>query len=134
LENRCCSKFLTEFSPISIKMAKAQGVSLAPSEITGMCGRLRCCLLYEYEQYVEARKELPKRGKRVVTPLGEGKVVDIYPLKRAVMVDLGKSGINEFLHHELQPWDELEALRRKSQEPCDRHENGGCDCGKDKSG
>jgi hypothetical protein len=71
--NRCCSKFLTEFSPISIKMAKEQGISLTPSEITGMCGRLRCCLVYEYEQYVEARKQLPKRGKRVVTPRARAK-------------------------------------------------------------
>lgn len=130
LETRCCSKFLTEFSPISIKMAKAQGVSLNPSEITGMCGRLRCCLIYEYEQYVAARKVLPKRGKRVVTPLGEGKVIDVLPLKHAVMVDLPEAGRTEFLKHEIEPWDELEALRRKSQEPCDRHENGGCDCGK----
>ena len=52
LETRCCSKFLTDFSPISIKMAKEQGISLTPEEITGMCGRLRCCLIYEYEQYV----------------------------------------------------------------------------------
>ena len=51
-ELRCCSTFLTDFSPISIKMAKMQGISLNPSEITGMCGRLRCCLVYEYEQYV----------------------------------------------------------------------------------
>jgi cell fate regulator YaaT (PSP1 superfamily) len=65
---RCCSTFLTDFSPISIKMAKAQGISLNPSEITGMCGRLRCCLVYEYEQYVQARKELPKRNKLVGTP------------------------------------------------------------------
>ncbi len=65
LESRCCSKFLTDFSPISIKMAKDQGISLTPNEITGMCGRLRCCLIYEYEQYVEARKQLPKRNKRV---------------------------------------------------------------------
>ena len=62
LERRCCSKFLTEFSPISIKMAKEQGISLTPQEITGMCGRLRCCLVYEYEQYAAARKELPKRN------------------------------------------------------------------------
>ena len=61
LEARCCSTFLTEFSPISIKMAKAQGISLDPSEITGMCGRLRCCLIYEYEQYVVARKVLPNK-------------------------------------------------------------------------
>jgi cell fate regulator YaaT (PSP1 superfamily) len=130
LETRCCSQFLTEFSPISIKMAKAQGISLDPSEITGMCGRLRCCLIYEYEQYVEARKVLPKRGKRVVTPLGEGKVIDSFPLKQSVLVNLVDGPRAEFLKHELEPWDELEALRRKSGEPCDRHENGGCDCGK----
>lgn len=136
LETRCCSKFLTDFSPISIKMAKEQGISLTPSEITGMCGRLRCCLVYEYEQYVEARKQLPKRGKRVVTPIGEGKVIDIFPLKESVLVIVeGKDGRHEFLKHEIQPWDELEALRQKSQAPCDRHESGGCDCGKNpKSG
>ncbi len=130
LENRCCSMFLTEFSPISIKMAKEQGISLTPSEITGMCGRLRCCLVYEYEQYVAARKQLPKRGKRVVTPLGEGKVVDTYPLKQSVLVELEKGNREEFSQEDLQPWDELEALRRKSQQPCDKHEGGGCDCGK----
>jgi cell fate regulator YaaT (PSP1 superfamily) len=83
---RCCSTFLTDFSPISIKMAKAQGISLNPTEITGMCGRLRCCLIYEYEQYVEARKQLPKRNKRVGTPHGEGKVIDVHPLRDAVTV------------------------------------------------
>lgn len=134
LETRCCSQFLTEFSPISIRMAKAQGISLDPSEITGMCGRLRCCLIYEYEQYVEARKVLPKRGKRVVTPMGKGKVIDSLPLKQAVLVRIdGEPGRFEFLKHEIEPWDEREALRRKSQEPCDRHENGGCDCGRAKS-
>src|SRR5512132_208492 len=129
LETRCCSQFLTDFSPISIKMAKDQGISLTPNEITGMCGRLRCCLIYEYEQYVEARKELPKRNKRVVTPQGEGKVLDTYPLKGAVIVELDNGTRIECNHMELQPWDELEALRRKSQEPCDRHEGGGCTCG-----
>lgn len=130
--NRCCSMFLTEFSPISIKMAKEQGISLTPSEITGMCGRLRCCLVYEYEQYVEARKQLPKRNKRVVTPQGEGKVLDIYPLKESVLVELDRGFQQEFPQAELQPWDELEALRRKSQAPCDKHEGGQCDCGKEK--
>jgi cell fate regulator YaaT (PSP1 superfamily) len=130
LETRCCSKFLTEFSPVSIKMAKDQGISLTPSEITGMCGRLRCCLVYEYEQYVEARKTLPKRGKKVVSSLGEGKVVDTFPLRQSVLVQLGDGKRHEFMKYELEPWDELEALRRKSEAPCDRHENGGCDCGK----
>ena len=136
LETRCCSKFLTDFSPISIKMAKEQGISLTPNEITGMCGRLRCCLIYEYEQYVEARKQLPKRNKRVVTPKGEGKVIDVLPMNNKVMVLLegeeGKRFMEIFDHEELQPWDELEALRRKSQAPCDRHDNGGCTCGKSK--
>jgi cell fate regulator YaaT (PSP1 superfamily) len=130
LETRCCSKFLTEFSPISIKMAKEQGISLTPTEITGMCGRLRCCLVYEYEQYAAARKELPKRNKRVVTPMGEGKVLDASPLRMTVRVELPDIGAREFARDDIQPWDELEALRRKSQAPCDRHEGGGCDCGK----
>ena len=99
---RCCSLYLTEFSPISIRMAKAQGVSLAPSEITGMCGRLRCCLNYEYEHYVEARKELPREKKRIDTPLGEGKVVSVSPLIRHVVVDLGEEGLKEFSLEELQ--------------------------------
>lgn len=130
LESRCCSIFLSEFSPISIKMAKEQGISLTPSEITGMCGRLRCCLIYEYGQYVEARKQLPKRNKRVVTPQGDGKVVDTYPLKDSVLVDVEGVGREEFGRLEIQPWDELEELRRKSEAPCDKHENGECDCGK----
>jgi cell fate regulator YaaT (PSP1 superfamily) len=134
LETRCCSKFLTDFSPISIKMAKEQGISLTPTEITGMCGRLRCCLIYEYEQYVEARKQLPKRNKRVVTPRGEGKVIDALPLAGRVMVLMDnledKHIVMTFDRDELQPWDELEALKRKSEAPCDRHEGGGCTCGK----
>lgn len=131
LEARCCSMFLTDFSPISIKMAKEQGISLTPSEITGMCGRLRCCLVYEYEQYVEAKKTLPKRNKRVVTEVGEGRILDVYPLRQSVVVELDGGERREFPSDDLQPWDELEALRRKSQQPCERNENGDCDCNKD---
>jgi len=130
LEKRCCSMFLTEFSPISIRMAKAQGISLAPSEITGMCGRLRCCLIYEYEQYVEARKQLPKKKKRVETPMGEGRVIDVLPLSSSVIVELRDGSRHEFQHEEIQPWEELQALRNKAQEPCAKHGDGGCDCGK----
>jgi cell fate regulator YaaT (PSP1 superfamily) len=137
IETRCCSKFLTEFSPISIKMAKEQGISLTPDEITGMCGRLRCCLIYEYEQYVEARKTLPKRNKRVVTPKGEGKVIDIIPMSDKVTVLIEVEGERPqqftFAREEIEPWDELEALRRKSEAPCDRHEGGGCNCGRAKA-
>jgi cell fate regulator YaaT (PSP1 superfamily) len=126
---RCCSTFLTDFSPISIKMAKAQGISLNPSEITGMCGRLRCCLVYEYEQYVEARAKLPKRNKRVGTPFGEGKVIDVHPLLDAVTVYVEES-YHIIKREELIPLDEYEALAKKSAQPCDKHNSeDGCDCG-----
>lgn len=129
LDERCCARFLTEFSPISIKMAKAQGVSLNPQEITGMCGRLRCCLVYEYEQYVEARKGMPKLKKRVITPLGEGRVVDLNPLKKAVVVQLDDGMRHEIANEDLQPYEELKALEAKAKEPCERHPDGNCDCG-----
>ena len=105
LPTRCCSKFLTDFSSISIKMAKEQGISLTPTEITGMCGRLRCCLIYEYELYVENRKQLPKRNKRVLTPVGEGKVIDVLPLKMAVVVDIPVVGRKEFFNSDIQILD-----------------------------
>ena len=124
---RCCSNFLTEFSPISIKMANAQNVSVSPNEITGMCGRLRCCLVYEYEQYVEARKTLPKRGKRVDTPYGKGKVLDVRVLKDAILVRLEDGEIMEVRRHELEPSDELEALQKKAATGCNN--GGSCDCG-----
>jgi len=131
IDNRCCSRFLTEFSPISIKMAKTQGISLAPSEITGMCGRLRCCLIYEYEQYAAALKEMPRKGKRVVTPSGEGKVVDFNLLKETVMVNLDKTDdIAEFPREQVEPWEELQALKKKAQTPCQIHGDGECDCQK----
>jgi cell fate regulator YaaT (PSP1 superfamily) len=118
LETRCCSRFLTDFSSISIKMAKEQGISLTPAEITGMCGRLRCCLIYEYELYVEARQQLPKRNKRVITPLGEGKVVDVSPLRGTVYVEIPEQGVREFPKEDLQPAQELENLEKKAQAPC----------------
>lgn len=127
-ELRCCSTFLTDFSPISIKMAKAQGISLNPSEITGMCGRLRCCLVYEYEQYVAARQQLPKRNKRVGTPFGEGKVIDVHPLQDAVTV-LIEEGRRLVKREELIPLDELKALEKKAKEPCTKHGDEPCECG-----
>ena len=107
LEKRCCAGFLTEFSSISIRMAKEQGISLAPSEITGMCGRLRCCLIYEYDQYCAMRQELPKKNKRVMTPVGEGKVVDIVTLRQRVIVELPDVGRREFGKEEISVLDDL---------------------------
>jgi cell fate regulator YaaT (PSP1 superfamily) len=107
METRCCAKFLTEFSSISIRMAKTQDISLTPSEITGMCGRLRCCLMYEYDQYVDAIKTLPKRKKRVQTPMGEGRVRQILPLRQAVIVDIPEIGPRQFTKEELDRADRI---------------------------
>jgi cell fate regulator YaaT (PSP1 superfamily) len=125
LDTRCCSMFLTEFSPISIKMAKEQGISLNPTEITGMCGRLRCCLIYEYEQYLAARKQLPKRGKEVNTPHGPGKVVDLLPLKESALVLVGEMTYEVHRDH-IQPLAELKAFEQKAASPCGM--NPGCTC------
>lgn len=131
IEERCCSRFLTEFSPISIKMAKTQGISLAPSEITGICGRLRCCLIYEYEQYQKAIKDLPRRGKRVITPAGEGKVINVNPIKETVLVAIDKTtGVKEFPREEVEPWAEVQALKKKAEAPCKIHGDGECNCKK----
>lgn len=96
LETRCCAQFLCEFESISIRMAKKQNVSLTPSDITGICDRLRCCLNYEYCQYVDALKEMPRKNRLVNTPKGIGKVKDIAPLRKAVYVQIDDIGIKEF--------------------------------------
>lgn len=125
---RCCSTFLTDFSMISINMAKAQGLTLNPNEITGVCGRLRCCLIYEYEQYVEARRQLPRIRKRVGTQYGDGRVVEIHPLEDAVTVRVNEENF-VVPREELRPLDEYEALKAAAASPCSKNESGGCDCG-----
>ncbi len=84
----CCSTFLGDFEPVSIKMAKDQSLSLNPAKISGLCGRLMCCLKYENDHYESAKEELPDIGSRVVTPMGSGKVVNLNILDRSVQVDL----------------------------------------------
>jgi cell fate regulator YaaT (PSP1 superfamily) len=73
----CCTTFLPQFAPVSIKMAKNQNLALNPSRVSGQCGRLKCCLVYEEAMYVEAAKALPRLGKRVDTPDGVGRVDDL---------------------------------------------------------
>jgi cell fate regulator YaaT (PSP1 superfamily) len=130
LETRCCSMFLDEFSPISIKMAKAQGISLNPQEITGMCGRLRCCLMYEYRQYVEANRKLPKMKKKVMTPQGAGKVINRMPLEMTVVVELENGNRVDFANDDIQPYEEFKALQEKAQNGCGNGNGGGCSCGR----
>jgi cell fate regulator YaaT (PSP1 superfamily) len=102
LESRCCSQFLCNFESISIRMAKKQGISLTPTDITGMCDRLRCCLGYEYCQYVDALKDMPKKNKLVMTPSGKGKITDVAPLRNTVYVYIEEVGIKEFPVSDIQ--------------------------------
>jgi len=82
----CCATFLTNFAPVTIKMAKGQNISLNPNKISGMCGRLMCCLSHEYEFYEDITKDLPKIGKKLTTKEGEGKVIRQNVLKQTITV------------------------------------------------
>ncbi|OGN89892.1 MAG: stage 0 sporulation family protein [Chloroflexi bacterium RBG_13_46_14] len=92
----CCMTFLSNFTPVSMRMAKDQGLPLNPMKISGVCGRLMCCLVYENDYYLEMKEKMPRNGQRVMTPSGEAKVVDINPLKVSVIVELETQAIVEY--------------------------------------
>lgn len=102
----CCSTFLGDFEPVSIKMAKDQNLSLNPSKISGLCGRLMCCLKYENDEYEEAREQMPDIGAVITTPDGSGKVVGMNILERVLQVELSEQQrildytLEEILQHE----------------------------------
>jgi len=98
----CCASHLCEFNPVSIKMAKQQDLPLSPMEISGICGRLLCCLAYENDYYAEVKKELPKVGDVVVTPHGSGKVTGINVLKETLSVELDSEATIEITAEELE--------------------------------
>lgn len=84
----CCARFLRDFEPVTIKMAKEEGLPLNPPKISGLCGRLMCCLSFEYEVYRMLCKGLPREGERVHTPSGKGKVAAVNVFKRSATVEL----------------------------------------------
>lgn len=88
----CCCNHLTDLNPVSIKMAKEQGLSLNPTKISGVCGRLMCCLKHEHEVYEEKLSRLPNAGSLVKTPEGKGTVEEVEVLKEEVRVKLEKDG------------------------------------------
>ena len=88
----CCAKFLNRFELVSVKMAKEQNVALNPTKISGICGRLMCCLAYEYPTYMELKKDLPRVGKHIVTRSGKGKVIRQNVLNQTVTVQLEEGG------------------------------------------
>jgi cell fate regulator YaaT (PSP1 superfamily) len=86
----CCAAFMGDFDPVSIKMAKEQNLSLNPSKISGLCGRLMCCLRFENDVYDEAKDKFPKNGQEVSTEKGIGTVVDKDIIKGTVKIDYGE--------------------------------------------
>src|SRR5579871_1467622 len=87
----CCATFLSDFAPISMKMAKDQSLFLNPVKFSGVCGKLMCCLRYEHETYVDAKKRLPQIGEIVMSPKGQAKVIDLNLLKETALVQLLES-------------------------------------------
>ncbi|MDM5186503.1 stage 0 sporulation family protein [Bacillus sp. DX4.1] len=98
----CCSTFLGDFEPVSIKMAKDQNLSLNPAKISGLCGRLMCCLKYENDEYEAAKEQLPDLDQRIQTPHGIGRVIGLNILERLIQVELvDKERIVEYTLDEL---------------------------------
>jgi len=102
-ETLCCSTFLEEFTPVTIRMAKDQGLALNPSKISGACGRLMCCLQYEHQTYKELSQSMPKLGRNVQTPGGLGKVIQNNIIKQTVLVRLEDESILTYSTEELSP-------------------------------
>ena len=101
----CCSSYLRKFESINVKLAKDQGMPIAPSKISGTCGRLLCCLTYEYANYIEAAKGMPPVGSTVMTPSGLGKVCFIQFLNNSVAVKFEDGKIKEFNKTDLEMVD-----------------------------
>ena len=97
----CCKSFLQDFEPVSIKMAKQQNLSLNPSKISGVCGRLMCCLSYENAFYDTFRKGLPKPGKQIMTPQGQARVRSHNALKGSITIQLRDGQIVDLVEPEL---------------------------------
>jgi cell fate regulator YaaT (PSP1 superfamily) len=109
----CCSSFLRDFEAVTVKMAREQGLALNPSRLAGMCGRLKCCLRYEYATYLDLKRALPNSGKRVQSVKGNGKVLRQNILKQTVLIQLEEDG--GVVEVTLQ--DLVEARKERGDEP-----------------
>lgn len=98
----CCRAFLDQFQPVSIKMAKEQNLSLNPTKISGVCGRLMCCLKYEQDHYEQTRKKMPRIGHEVSTPDGTGQVTDLNIVKETVFVKMTNGDTSEIKEYPLE--------------------------------
>lgn len=98
----CCCSFLKKFGSINVKLAKDQGMPITPGKISGTCGRLLCCLNYEYSNYIEAAKGMPPIGSAVMTPDGLGKVCALHFLNNAIQVKLEDGKIKDYPKGEIE--------------------------------
>ena len=112
----CCKSFLSEFHPVSIKMAKEQGLSLNPTKISGTCGRLMCCLKYEQDAYEHLLSKTPAVGSIVDTPGGRGTVVGVSLLKGRLKVKLDNGNDTDIAEHGLEEIEVIKAVRHASVE------------------
>lgn len=110
----CCSTFLGDFEPVSIKMAKDQNLSLNPAKISGVCGRLMCCLKYENDQYESAKQELPDIGEKIAVVQGKGRVVGLNILERLVQIELSEQ--NKVIEYTLDELIEEGAISSQAME------------------
>lgn len=110
----CCRTFINKFDSVSIKMARDQGLVINPAKISGVCGRLLCCINYEYAQYEEVLKHYPAVNQLVKTPKGEGKVISISPLNGYLFVDVATIGMMKFEIEEIK-FNRKEANKLKNE-------------------
>jgi len=111
----CCASFLPDYAHVTVKMAKEQDLPLNPARISGVCGRLLCCLSYEHQQYVELKPTLPRRGMRVQTPDGVGEVIGMNVLQQMVTVQLSGSEMIE--HYPVAQLEEVGGKGEKAPSP-----------------
>jgi len=112
--NLCCKSFLTDFESISIKMAKDQNLPLNPLKISGICGRLMCCLNYEYNTYKEFLEQVPERGIRVKTKFGIGIIFGYEPLKKSVVVEFENENKASIPYSEIEVVEEADHKKTES--------------------
>ena len=115
----CCGAFLGDFQPVSIKMAKEQNLSLNPTKISGVCGRLMCCLKYEEDNYEQTRKRMPKIGREIMTPDGPGTVWDLNVIKESVRVRVQKGDTSELKDFTLEELAQVSGKSEASRQQAD---------------
>lgn len=111
----CCATWLPKFEPVSIRMAKDQNLVLNPQKVSGQCGRLKCCLTYEQQQYQESRKKLPKPGLTVMTPDGQGRVHELDVLRQRVGVALEEGKVQTYPVEQVHSVPDANRIEKKNR-------------------